>query len=350
MKLLLFILYFISVHYTLVAQTSREMSLKLAKTLGYSYGVSITMDIIKERFPDLQVKAMVLEDEFKNKHGRAIDSMEQIYSKVSGFSTQDLKNYFVENYIDINAIKNLDINELNHYLETFREKIIYGNNELTEPFVKDLLRFNRAYAINPYKEFTDGFKTILNTKNHLKSKGVNFRISCPKSWDVREGERPNVIYLAKSNESVGDIGVTLIVNDMKSKFENELGKLTEEDYKYINSTEFQNDILSMLLSEEYKTDIGKEFGILNPSFYTSTKVNYDGQYGVMIFVKGEKMHGEEALNAIIKQYIILYKYYTIYIGFYVFGNSQIETEVDYNRFETLIPLMMNSFVLDSKWK
>ena len=84
--------------------------------------------------------------------------------------------------------------------------------EISKPLNQNLKIIQNPDA--PEKEFIDGFNKILLTKGHPKSKGLDLQIRVPNSWSIQEGDRPNVIKKAVSQNGKGFEMVILIVSDI----------------------------------------------------------------------------------------------------------------------------------------
>ena len=68
------------------------------------------------------------------------------------------------------------------------------------------------YYTNPVEEFFVGFKQNYSSKDHPKAKGVHFAFEVPKSWNGKEGKRPNTLEQWTSQNGWGfdivNVGVT----------------------------------------------------------------------------------------------------------------------------------------------
>jgi len=66
----------------------------------------------------------------------------------------------------------------------------------------------------PEIEFINGFNKVILTKGHPKSKGLDLQVRVPNSWSIQEGDRPNIIKKAVSQNGKGFEMVILIVSDI----------------------------------------------------------------------------------------------------------------------------------------
>jgi len=76
-------------------------------------------------------------------------------------------------------------------------------------------RAHRMGSILPVEnEFLDGKKVKFNTRGRAKAKGLNMTFYYPQSWQVREGERPNILQKFISEGGEGLEIVTILTKDM----------------------------------------------------------------------------------------------------------------------------------------
>ncbi len=73
---------------------------------------------------------------------------------------------------------------------------------------------NAVAQPNALEEFLSGHKETFSTQGHAKAKGVNLRISYPKSWAAMEGERPNMVQKFVSENGRGLEMATIITRSI----------------------------------------------------------------------------------------------------------------------------------------
>jgi hypothetical protein len=69
------------------------------------------------------------------------------------------------------------------------------------------------YATNPAGEFFDGFRQRYKTDGTGKSQGLRFHLQLPRSWLIKEGERPHVVQKWVSEGGTGLSNIILMVQD-----------------------------------------------------------------------------------------------------------------------------------------
>ncbi|MBK7808494.1 MAG: hypothetical protein IPJ51_19720 [Saprospiraceae bacterium] len=145
-------------------------------------------------------------------HKSSVDSMKKVLYTLSKEKYQVLES-LTKQIINCDLISN----ELSKdYLKNFTNDKVKGNHDIYNEFVQILLKYNPKYLNNNTKEFMDDFRTKYSTKNHPKSKGLNYTISFPKSWIVKEGERPNIIINAHDQRNQ-NISLVLMTKEFMTK-------------------------------------------------------------------------------------------------------------------------------------
>jgi hypothetical protein len=79
----------------------------------------------------------------------------------------------------------------------------------------DVLRYLLAvrYTANPVSEFLDGFRQRYKTDGTGKSQGLRFHLQLPRSWLIKEGERPHIVQKWVSEGGTGLSNIILMVQD-----------------------------------------------------------------------------------------------------------------------------------------
>lgn len=104
------------------------------------------------------------------------------------------------------------------YVKNYTDRLLtYLEGNSTEVDFNYLISFQ--FYKDPFKEFTSGYVSKFNTKNHPKAKGADWTIKYPQSWRCLEGDRPNVIQKFVSEFGNGDVYVSLMVKDLPKDLE-----------------------------------------------------------------------------------------------------------------------------------
>lgn len=84
----------------------------------------------------------------------------------------------------------------------------------------------------------------LNTRGHNKAKGLNISMKYPKGFIMREGNRPNIVYLCK--DSVHNmLLITLSVHDLEKNLPYE----TKNSFRFLDNEEKQNIVYEQLYQD-----------------------------------------------------------------------------------------------------
>jgi hypothetical protein len=321
----------------------KEYYLDISKALGYAYSIELSINKIIEYYPDLSKKALLAKLDFNSVYKNSVSQMESELAEKMNVSKNKLK----EELMVLNKLASFTHSDAKDYLDTFEKERIKGKNELYSEFVSILLRHSPAYNSNPTKEFTDNFKARFDSDNHSKAKGLNFSIDYPKSWIRQEGKRPNVLTLIQSYDN--SCKITLLVQDLIEKMGLETKDLTQEDFDYIDSKEFENEMANQLLNNEVGEQTINSIGFENISGYTFNKTKIDGQPAMVIKAFGEIKRSILEMKVHLINYVILYKNYVIYISS-VIGNSDGILSEEVDKYGILSELIANSTPLDKMKK
>ncbi|MGV0920468.1 hypothetical protein ACTS94_08805 [Empedobacter falsenii] len=95
--------------------------------------------------------------------------------------------------------------------------------------------------------------SIINTKNHEKSKGIDLTFRHPKDWIIKEGFRPNIIY--SINDSVTNSSIMIQITETKGL--KELIK-TKKDLVELNKLLIPNNTDCVKLIKQISSNTKKE--------------------------------------------------------------------------------------------
>lgn len=163
---------------------------------------------------------------------------------------------------------------------------------------------------------------LLNTANHPKSKGIDMSIKYPKNWSVKDGRRPNILYLVSDEDGNS---FALQIRDISNKFPESVLKEIKADEKETrkeianaifpnekNCKEFLNEIPGLTSISAQKCKMTKIEGIdssYNSYFAEGERtdfkatiffINYSIYYNLKLitvafaFEKNEKLNVENA--------------------------------------------------------
>lgn len=177
----------------------------LFQLYGYLRGQAFAIEKIKTDFPDL------IKD---------LKQAERLFQKSFYPSLAVLSKAFPENdkaIIEFN--KKFDIEMQNSFPTATRltatdfiaELVRRSKGDIPSPFCETLLCLNPEYDESPEKEFLAGYKKRFTTDGSGKSKGIAFHIDYPKSWQAKDGYRPNVIQNLRSKKGHGPAMVLFMI-------------------------------------------------------------------------------------------------------------------------------------------
>ena len=178
-------------------------------------------------------------------------------------------------------------------------------------------------------EFTSGEITTWKSKGHKKAKGVDVKISIPKSWENVEGNRPNILQKFSPKRKSSHTRIALQTIDVGEQ-------LAEEDIAEMNTKEF----CSLIIGEEAEIlshQATKLNGVDCSMFeYTLTQE----QLGVKI--------GLKILGFMIPQGKTILFVACSAGGNATSGYDQINKR--YSESKLLFVSIVNSFVFEGRWK
>jgi len=208
-------------------ELTKPLMLDISRTYGYVTSQSFVVEKLKEKYPSKKYELNKAKMEFDLKFKPSIENIKK------SFGDKYWNEY--KSVMDpklIEQVNNIDLD--NSYRDSFANEVfqrVKGNIE--SPVIETLLIFHPKYQKYPEIEFTDGFKKRLYSKDTTKAKGVDFYIDIPKSWKVREGKRPNTLWLGTYNngyldENNSPVSFTAIVKDLPEKIDYISNKDTQD--------------------------------------------------------------------------------------------------------------------------
>jgi hypothetical protein len=181
----------------------------LGRAYGYLKGLQFNLELIKEKYPELELEVKKAEMEFGLSFGRAQERI-----------TLSLKNILANDYEKIEKemmskiISALSAQEISKdiALKYLNEVKYRAKGNIESPVLETLLIYQ--FIENPSKEYSSGFIKTYSTANHPKAKGSTINIKLPISWSQKEGDRPNVVQKFISENGEGQEIVMLLIRDL----------------------------------------------------------------------------------------------------------------------------------------
>jgi hypothetical protein len=302
---------------------------EMAMTYAFYMGQQLSVQKIVSNFPELSNAFNRVQAEFDKIFKPAIDNIDAILSIENTRWSSSKTNIINSLQSEISTLSFTE-NEAKEFLELIEDRV---NGDIPEPILETLLIYNPKYLKQPALEFLEGFRQVFSTKDHPKSKGVNFQIEYPFSWKAREGVRPNIITLITGENGRGFENISLLVN--------ELG-ISETEAEQISMVEIR---------EIFQDNFVKELTPINSRLISWDHIELDGLPGIAIVFDIERRQLDMDFISRNMHYIIIYKNKMIFIQFSVSLDIAKSDHLNdrFDKFKTLFRLVANSFVVQDQW-
>lgn len=188
----------------------------------------------------------------------------------------------------------------------------FGNKLQKRISVKSIEFSNLNFDIGDY----------ISIKGHSKAKGVNLKLKPPIGWEIREGDRPNIV----KKFVYGNNSYMIIVKDNITFFSRNEVREFLEDEDYVN--DFITDASSSVQNPE----------ILNHNIVTIDK------YPTLVFtMKGQMERSGIKMSLIFKNWIIFYEDKIVLLQCGGLNNKE------FNTLEGLYNLITNSVIFPEQY-
>jgi hypothetical protein len=309
------------------AEYKKPKHLRVSEAFGFIKGQNNSLDIIKNKYPELEMSAFRAQNLFKATYGNCLEKMQNFL--ISAFEEEGFTAF--ENKLNEEVKKltsKIDLSEdvaISFILEV--EERAKGN--IPSPILETLLSFK--YADYPQFEFIDGFVNVFNTKGHPKSKGTDWQIKVPKSWRKAEAERPNIIQKFISDYGDGNQSIMLLVKNLD---------LPEG---YILSKE---EIDEMFSEEEMK-----KIAVDGTKFISYTKTTIENKIAVILEVEKTAERLDIKTKIRMQQYMFIHnnKMYCME-GMVSTKDLSKDLAAEMKKYNPVFRLVANSIVLKDKYR
>lgn len=180
----------------------------LGQAYGFVLGQEYSLSLIAKKYPDLATKVELARGQFSLTFPDIKTKLEMQLKKAMGE-----KQFLKMDNVMLNEIRNkLGQQNLTREMSIeFLEKVNdRSKGKIETPVLHYILAVN--YASNPIKEFLDGFTQRFRSDGSGKSQGIKLSLQIPKSWAVKEGERPHIVQKWQSENGTG---LELIMLDIR---------------------------------------------------------------------------------------------------------------------------------------
>jgi hypothetical protein len=255
-----------------------------------------------------------------------MDALMSKYAKTEWDKIKEQIHKQTANSINIDQINESDARQ---FVELVRQR---SRGNIASPVIETLLLFKSGYNEYPEREFLDGYKYKYTTNGTGKAKGIAFSIEVPKTWDSKEGDRPNIVRKFISENGRGLESFLILIKDVQLQ---QGETIRENDVsEMLNS----NDIINLLPDGSEYIDSGN-LNLENlPGFWVRYKM------------KMSRVRSSVEMETII--YTVFFENKMIQIQGQVMtsANGEALDNEGLKQYEKLFDLMVNSFVIPSMYK
>lgn len=222
---------------------------------------------------NLQLKGVDLGNDIKAKGcfsiGRTLVYQYNVHSYWE--APQNIKEEVISNLITIGAAKTYFLNDIDVEFHYYK-----GNTIIKKVSIKSKEFSSYYFKLGDY----------ISIKDHPKAKGVNMKIKVPIGWEVKEGNRPNIVKKFTNEENMYLI-------------------LTKNNVTFFS----RNQILEALADDNYKDELIQDYiSILtNPLVLEKEIVTIDTYPTLKIKIKGEMERSGISLPLIMTCWTIFYE-------------------------------------------
>lgn len=220
---------------------------------------------------------------------------------------ENIKEEVISNLKTAGAAKNYFLYNINVDFYYFK-----GNSLIEKVSVKS----------NEFSTFNFELGEYLSIKDHPKAKEVNLKLKVPVGWEVKEGDRPNIV---KKFVKDGNTYLIMIKENMTFFSRNEVKELLQDE-NFVN--EFVQESSSFLINSE----------VINQSVMT-----LDTYPTVQFKVKGKMKRSGLTIPMIMKCWIIFYEDKFIFLQSIGIDNSE------FRALEQLYFLITNSVIFPEQY-
>jgi hypothetical protein len=341
---ILLLLTIASVHNAIAQTTKNPLYIDLSKTLGFVMGQRFSLNLIKVEHPELSLQVQKADLEFKSAFGTAEKNIQKALRDIlkDGYSEYVAS---MDNQLESTLMSQQISKEI--ALKFIDEVESRAKGGIPSPMLQTLLSYQ--FEDRPADEFNRGFKTIYRTKGHPKAKGLDFQVEYPKSWSLREGNRPNVIQFFSSNNGRGPVYALIMTRDLVKETQ---GKLTRKEMAALKTPEGSQELSSELFSDSSLREMANGMGMTNVRAITTKRIVLDGWPGTMLEFIGDQQRLDITITMYNRMYIAIYKNYMVFLQCQVAKLPDDTEDTLRNRISKYAPafhLMANSLVIQSQY-
>lgn len=323
---------------------TRDQIIHLGEVNGFLYGQKMSLERIKQNFPDLRNNVLEVELKWKLEFGKVEDEVQRQLKEILKDKYDESIKLIKEKLEQSDFFKNFTRIDAVNFIETVNQR---AKGNIEEQFKAKVLMYNPDFIKYPSQEFSRGYRNkYLSTGNEIKSKGIKIKFEFPVTWLQKEGERPNILFKTISQNGDGPTSLVINIRDFKKELD---GQLSKEELNQFFSQEGNRKFADMALDEKSVKEMFTDSGIKNLKFSEYKRVEIDGNPAAKINISGIKTRLEFEIPLEMSNYLIICKNFIVDATFSSSGVSQEEAKSEFNKNKLLFNLIMNTLIILNKY-
>lgn len=323
---------------------TRNQIILLGEVNGFLIGQKISLERIKQDFPDLRNNVLEVELKWKLEFGKVEDEVQRQLKEVLKDKYDESVNLIKEKLEGSDFLKDFTRIDAINFIETVNQR---SKGNIEEQFKAKVLMYHPDFMKNPSQEFSRGYRNkYISTGNEIKSKGIKIKFEFPATWLQKEGERPNILFKAISRNGDGPTSLIINIRDLKKELN---GQLSKDELDQLFSQEGNRKFADVALDEKSVEEMFVDSGIKNLKFSDYKRVEIDGNPGAKINISGLKKKLEFEVPLEMSNYLIICKNYLVDATFSSSGVSQEEAKSEFSKNKLLFNLILNTLIILNKY-
>ena len=330
-----------------VQAAKSPLHVDLSTSLGFVFGQRLRLSLIEDEYPSLSLRADMAHRKFDLSFGVAEKNIKKALKSIYGDGYDEIVSQ-AKSSAETTLLTLNPEQRSREFAERFLDEVeSRAEGRMPSPILETLLHYQ--FEDSPADEYLREFRVTYRTKDHPKSKGLDFQIEHPRSWLSREGKRPNVVQFFKSNNGKGLVYASIVTRDLA---EESRGVLTHEEIEVLKSLEGSKQLASEIFSEDDLREMANDMGMSNVRDIETNRIVLDGWPGAVLSFVGDGQRVDITYTMYNRMYMAIYKKYMIFLNFQVVKLPQ-ETDKEMNtkvsRVLPLFHLIANSLVIQSQY-
>lgn len=329
-----------------ICQSSiRDQVVKMSEVLGFIYGQKLSLESIKENYPDLRNDATRAELKWELAFGKVEKELERRLREILEDSYSDFITLSKQKLSEVATFDNISRSDAIAFIETVNKR---AEGDIEEQFKARVLMYHPDFIQYPHQELSRGYRNEFKSSGYEpKSKGIKLRIQYPASWKEEDGVRPNILFKAISENGEGTTSLNILIKDFTTELKAEM---TDDEWAHFITNEGNRELADMIFTENALKEMMSEHGLINPKFSEYSRLMIDGNPGAKISVSAKKQRLEFEFPMYSTQYVIISKNYLVIATFSTSGSSVDEAKTEFEKFKPTFNLMMNSMAILNRYE